>query len=334
MKDKKRHPLSLQSRQVLYSMRSNGVGVRDIARYLRINPSIVSRELKRNRSSIKLGLSGVEKGTLAHELAKRRLKERKRGKRGAILTQKVRDHIIDSLIAKKSPEAISATMEAAIGTKVSCATIYRWIHRDALQLKQYLYEKGKKRRQRVMNRRGRFQSQKAAATKRSHEDRSDEAILRKEPGHFEGDTIHGCKNSNAAIVSIRERKFRVHFFEKVPNLEAGTVTRCIVRLLHRIPSELRKTITFDRGSEFADWEEIEKIFPELKVYFCDAYCPYQKGGNERGNRDFRKYFPKGTNFDAVNCEDVRQAQNKVNQNPMKLHQWRSPAEVAPLLAAA
>jgi len=98
--------------------------------------------------------------------------------------------------------------------------------------------------------------------------------------------------------------------------------------------EQRKTLTVDRGSEFANWTEIEKIFPEIEVYFCDAYCPYQKGSNERGNRDFRKYFPKGTNFDAVNDDEINQAQVKINKSPMKLHKWRSPAEIAPLLAAA
>ena len=79
---------------------------------------------------------------------------------------------------------------------------------------------------------------------------------------------------------------------------------------------------------------IENVFPDLKVYFCDAYCPYQKGSNERGNRDFRKYYPKGTNFDEVTAQEVREAQRKVNLHPMKLHNWRSPSEVAAECALA
>ena len=73
---------------------------------------------------------------------------------------------------------------------------------------------------------------------------------------------------------------------------------------------------------------IEKIFKNLTVYFCDPYCPYQKGTNERGNRDFRKYYPKGSNFDLISPEEVKEAQRKINSHPMKLHEWRTPTEVA------
>ena len=79
---------------------------------------------------------------------------------------------------------------------------------------------------------------------------------------------------------------------------------------------------------------IEKVFPSLKVYFCDAYCPYQKGSNERGNRDLRKYYPKGSNFDEVSSEEIREAAKKINLHPMKLHHWRSPYEVAAEFALA
>lgn len=183
-----------------------------------------------------------------------------------------------------------------------------------------------------MGRRGRFKQ--AAAAKRSIDERSIEADNRSALGHLEGDTIHGCRNSQAAILSIRDRSSRVHFFEKVSNLGAETVTAAIIRLLHTIPLNCRQSLSLDRGAEFADWKRIEAVFPDLKVYFCDPYCPYQKGSNERGNRDLRKYFPKGTNFDGISNDDIKYAQRQINQNPMKLHQWRSPAEVAPELAAA
>jgi IS30 family transposase len=237
-------------------------------------------------------------------------------------------------VDKKSPEAIAATMKKAIGEQVSYSSIYRWIKRNSPILTQYLYEKGKPRRQRVTNRRGALQASRAAPIKRSYEDRPEEAKNRAELGHLEGDTIHGCKKSNAAIVSIRDRSSRIHLFAKTPNLEASSVTRVIIMMLLSIPINFRKTLTFDRGSEFANWDEIEKVFPEIKVYFCDAYCPHQKGSNERGNRDFRKYYPKGTNFDAVNDDQINRVQGKINNSPMKLHQWKSPAQIAPQLLIA
>jgi IS30 family transposase len=332
---RKRRKLSLMTRETIYSMRRQGCKIREIARHVGFDASVVSREFKRNRPPSKVVLvTGIERAGWAHAQAQRRLKERKRGKRGAIMKPAVYGHIIDQLVDKRSPEAIAATMKEAIGEKVSYSTIYRWIKKDSPILTQYLYEKGKPRRQRVMNRRGALHASQAAPIKRSYEDRPEEAKARTEVGHLEGDTIHGCKKSNAAIVSIRDMNSRIHLFAKTPNLEASTVTRVIIMMLLSIPIECRKTLTFDRGSEFANWDEIEKAFPEIKVYFCDAYCPHQKGSNERGNRDFRKYYPKGSNFDAVNEDQVHRAQEKINNSPMKLHKWKSPAQIAPQLLVA
>jgi IS30 family transposase len=322
-------------RETMYSMRRQGYKIREIARHVGVAASVVSREFKRNMPPSKVVfVTSLERAGWAHTQAQRRLKERKRGKRGAIMKPLVSGHIIDQLVDKKSPEAIAATMEQAIGEKISCSSIYRWIKRERPILKQYLYEKGKPRRQRVTNRRGAFQVSQAAPTKRPYEDRPQEAKDRTEIGHWEGDTIHGCKKSKAGIVSIRDRYSRNHFFAKTPNLEASSVTQVIISLLRRIPIKFRKTLTFDRGSEFANWDEIEKVFPEIKVYFCDAYCPQQKGSNERGNRDLRKYYPKGTNFDAVNDDEINRAQSKINSSPMKLHKWKSPDQIAPQLLIA
>ena len=323
---KKRNRLTLWDRQIVYAKQEQGCGVHEIGRYVKRDASIVSRELKRNRLPPRVKASSVERAQWADDQAKERLKARKRGKRGSIRLLDVREHIVDKLLAQISPAAIAGTMEEDIGKKVCYTTIYRWIKKEAPQLKPYLYEKGKKRRQRVIDRRGRFGQ--AAAAKRSLDERPIEADNRSEVGHLEGDTIHGRKGTSAAVLSIRDRKTRLHLFEKVANLEAATVTFAIIQLLHRTPAAFRKTLTFDRGSEFADWPMIEKVFPDIKVYFCDAYCPYQKGSNERGNRDFRKYYPKGTNFDEVTAQEVREAQRKVNLHPMKLHNWRSPSAVA------
>lgn len=325
MRNKKRRSLTLHGREIMIAMKVQGSGIREIGRYLGKDASIVSRELRRNCPPLRLRLSEMERARWANDRAKERLKARKRGKRGGIKLLKVREYVVDRLIDKKSPEAIAGVMESEIGAKVSYSTIYRWVKNDVPELKKYLYEKGKKRRQRVMDRRGRFQQ--AAVAKRSYEQRPLQANDRSEVGHLEGDTIHGCKGTSAAVLSIRDRKTRLHLFDKVENLEAETVTRVLVRLLHKVPAQFRKTLTFDRGSEFADWPMIEKIFPDLIIYFCDPYCPHQKGSNERGNRDFRKYHPKGTDFDRVTAEQVRAVQVKVNQHPMKLHGWRTPQQV-------
>jgi len=334
MKNEKRtHRLILADRQVIHSMRRDGKSMREISRFIGVNVSTISRELERNRAPIKLGLyKAMDKAQYADNVARQRLKERKRDKRGAILRPDVCDHIISELVDKKSPEAIAGSMEKTLGMRVSCATIYRWIKRNDPILQQYLFEKGKKRRQQVSSRRGRFQQ--AAAPKKSIHERPIEATNKSDLGHLEGDTIQGRKCTSAAIVSIRDRLSGVHFYERVSNLKADTTLKGMIKLLNRIPPKFRKTLTLDRGSEFAEWTELEKLFPGLKVYFCDPYCPYQKGGNERGNRDFRKYYPKGTNFDGVSNDDVVRVETKIRNHPMKRLKWQSPAEFAPALVAA
>lgn len=325
MKNQVRSRLTLGVRQQIWEMRSCGRGIREISRLIDLDASIVSREVRRNRTPNRVVLTGLERAKFAHDLAKRRLVGRKRGKRSSLKLVAVREHIVSRLIDKVSPEAISNTMNVEIGIKVSCSTIYRWVKGEMPELKPYLFEKGKKRRQRVMDRRGIFQQ--AAALKRNYELRPEAAENRSEYGHLEGDTIHSRKGSKAAVVTIRDRKSRVHWFEKVETLEAETVSRAVVRILHRIPEDFRKTVTFDRGSEFANWQMIEKIFPGLMIYFCDPFSPYQKGSNERGNRDFRKHYPKGTDFSVITNEEIKNVEFKVNSHPMKLHSWRSPMEL-------
>lgn len=309
----------------MYAMKEDGVAILEIARRLRRHRTVIERELKRNCPPRYLGLRRLQKARKAHEMAQTRLKERKRGKRGVVRLAVVRKHVVEKLKVGFSPEAISNTMQIEIGHWMHHSTIYRMVKNECKDLKPYLYEKGKKRRQRVTNRRGKFQQ--AALEKRSHTERPQAALDKSEIGHLEGDTIHSKRGSKSALVSLRDRKTRVHWFERVDNLEAKTVLRALIKILNRIPPDLRKTITFDRGSEFEDWVLLEKAFPGLTVYFCDAFSPHQKGSNERGNRDMRKYYPKGTNFDCVTSEQIWVAEMKINNHPMKLHGWQTPALV-------
>jgi len=316
---KTRKSLTLEVRQNIWMMRSEGVGIREIGRRLKIDPSIISREFNRNRLSVFVStrLTPLERAKEANDQAKRRRKEKRRGKRKAKPLLLVFEHLAQKLIDKWSPEDISDTIEEFFpGLKLSTTTIYRMIKRDAPELKKYLPEKGKKRRQRVMHRRGKFQQ--AAAEKRHISERPIEAKERKEIGHLEADMVVSCrKGSKVAVLSIYDRATRKRWYIFVANLEAATVRKALVLFLHLLPAYARKTLTLDRGSEFAEWDMIEKIFPALKVYFCTAYSPHEKGGVERSNRDLRRFFPKGTDFAGVSQEQLDAAQVLINNRPMK-----------------
>lgn len=327
MKENKRRCLTLEIRQVIWMMKGEGLGIREIARRTWRDASVISREFKRNSipGFISARVTALDRAKEAHEKAKRRLKEKRRGKRKARPLMQVHEHIANKLSGGFSPEIISKTLgEKFPDLRLSTSTIYRMIKQDAPELIKYLPERGKKRRLRVMDRRSRFQQ--AATTKRHKDERPIEANNRSEIGHLEGDAILSKRGSKAAVLSLCDRKARKRWYRKLPNLEAQTVRKTLVPFLHSLPSYARKTLTLDRGSEFAEWDMLEKIFPDLRVYFCTPYAPHEKGSVERSNRDLRRYYPKGTNFSLVQNEELKQVETRLNNRPMKCLHWKSPDE--------
>jgi IS30 family transposase len=114
----------------------------------------------------------------------------------------------------------------------------------------------------------------------------------------------------------------------MPNLEAETTVGHLRAILKELPSDLRKSITFDNGSEFALSEliQLETDFPGLKIYYCDPYKSWQKGTVENSHRGFRWHFPKGTDFADVFPEQIRRVEEKLNRRPMKCHGYKTALE--------
>ena len=100
-------------------------------------------------------------------------------------------------------------------------------------------------------------------------------------------------------------------------------------IFHQLPPEALKSLTLDNGSEFAYSEiiKLESVFTGLKTFYCEPYKSFQKGAVERANRDFRRLYPKGTDFGLINKIDVKRAEKKINLKAMKLHNFLSPQEV-------
>lgn len=327
MESEKRKSLTLEIRQQIWVMRSDGIGIRQIGRRLKIDASIVSRELRRNALPIYVcaRLGPLERAKEAHEKARRRRKEKRRGKRKARPVMAVFEHIGNKLLEGWSAETIAHTFGNYFpGQNLSTSTIYRMIKRDAPELIKHFPEKGKKRRLRVMDRRGRFQQ--GALAKRHKDERPEQAEARSEIGHLEGDCVLSKRGSKAAVLSLCDRKTRKRWYIELADLSAETVRKALVTFFHSLPSYARRTLTLDRGSEFAEWDMLEKIFPGLKVYFCTAYAPHEKGSVERSNRDLRGHHPKGTDFALVQKEELKVVQMRLNNRPMKCLNWKSPEE--------
>ena len=141
-------------------------------------------------------------------------------------------------------------------------------------------------------------------------------------GDWEGDTIIGSEQKSA-FVTLVDRTTRFLVAGIIPNRKASSVNKMIINLLNDLPSE---TITLDRGSEFALFRDIEQEL-DINIYFADAYSPWQRGSNENINRLLRQFYPKGTDFLEVSCEELDRVVKIINERPRKCLGWLTPYQV-------
>ena len=165
-------------------------------------------------------------------------------------------------------------------------------------------------------------------------DRPAEVADRVVPGHWEGDLVEG-KGHKSAIVTLVERHSRFLITCPLPHGKSSEQVILAIRAsLARLPAHLRKTLTWDQGSEMARHAEL-KIDPDIDVYFCDPHSPWQRPSNENTNGLIREYFPKGSDFTTVTPEDLQAATDRLNGRPRNVLNFATPAEVlAGLLGAS
>ena len=308
--------LCLEDRQQIHLMRSRGFGFAEIGRVIGRDRSVVKRELERNQGPRQVWryLRPLERAKEAHERAKRRRSDCKKGKRGPLKLAAVRDKIEQLLKdGHYSPEDIADVLnQGDLGVRVSGKTIRRWIVKEAPELRQYLPDRGKHRRNRLTKRKR--SKRKAASKKRSIHRRPEAANERKEAGHYEADAIV-CSQSTVAIISVRERKTRKRWYRRVKNLQAETVRPVLMEIFGNIPPPLRLSCTYDNGGEFAEFDKLEYHLG-VTAYGCDAYSAWQKGGVEHQNKEFRRFVPKGTDLSTVSEEEIAHIETILNAKPM------------------
>jgi transposase, IS30 family len=154
------------------------------------------------------------------------------------------------------------------------------------------------------------------------------------PGHWEGDLIVGT-GSRSAIGTLVERTTRYTILLHLPgDHTADTVATAMIAAMKDLPADLRRTITWDRGTELADYRTItEKL--KAPVYFCDPHSPWQRGTNENTNRLLRHWFEKGTDLSGYTPADLKRVQNALNARPRPTLQMQTPTQrLAHLLEAA
>ena len=299
-----------------------GHSLRSIAASLGRAPSTVSREIKRNGGRRHYRASKADQAAWD------------RGHRPKTC-KLVENRALAGIVAKKlrglwSPEQIAGWLKYAYPDdekfQVSHETIYRSLFiqaRGALkkELLQHL------RRTRAM-RRGRSHTQKTATHGRikdtvSIRERPASVEDRAVPGHWEGDLIIGSNNSQ--IATLVERRTRYVMLVRTKSKDSETVINALIKQAHKLPRELYKSLTWDRGSEMAEHKRFS-LDTGIKVYFCDPKSPWQRGSNENTNGLLRQYFPKGMDLSNVHQNKLNAVARQLNERPRKTLNFRTPAE--------
>jgi len=295
---------------------------RQIARQLGKSPSTVSREIRRNGGKEAYRAAGAD--TAAWQRAQRpkrcKLADNRRLCRA----------VAHGLLRQWSPQQIAQRLERRYANdhsmRVSHETIYRSLFiqgRGVLkkELMAHLRSRRKHRRARDASAKGQSRGQIVDAI--SISERPAEASDRAVPGHWEGDLITGSKNSH--IATLVERRSRYLMLIKLDGRDADSVAAALTAKILKLPAELRRSLTWDRGGEMAGHKEFT-IATDVKVYFCDPQSPWQRGSNENTNGLLRQYFPKGTDLSVHSQAHLNKVARLMNGRPRETLGWDTPAE--------
>jgi IS30 family transposase len=142
------------------------------------------------------------------------------------------------------------------------------------------------------------------------------------PGHWEGDLL--CGSHNSQIATLVERQTRYVMLVKVAGKDTETVINALIENAHKLPQELYKSLTWDRGKELAGHKRFT-LATDIKVYFCDPQAPWQRGSNENTNGLLRQYFPKGLDLSNYSQQDLNAVARQLNERPRKTLNYETPA---------
>ena len=314
--------LTLAEREEISRAVAAGHSIRSIATSLGRAPSTISREIKRN---------GGQEGYRASQAEQAAWDRDARPKTCKLAENRALAHIVAGKLQWQwSPEQIAGWLKQTYpddeSYQVSHETIYRSLYIQARgALKKELVEH--LRRTRVM-RRSRHHTQKTDDHGRitdavSISERPATVEDRAVPGHWEGDLLCGSRNSQ--IATLVERQTRYVMLVKVASKDTETVINALIKNARKLPQELYKSLTWDRGKEMADHKRFT-LATDIKVYFCDPQNPWQRGTNENTNGLLRQYFPKGTDFSVYSQAKLNAVARRLNERPRKTLNFETPAE--------
>jgi len=322
LRRRSRLALTLAEREEISRGLVAGRSLRAIAAALDRSASTLSREIARNGGADRYRAAAADSQAWKRSLRPKSCK--------LALHHPLRQLVVAKLQLEWSPQQIAGWLKRSHphdeALQVSHETIYRSLYvqaRGALkkELMEHLRTRRAIRRSRHATMKGKRVGHIADAV--SISERPAAAEDRAVPGHWEGDLL--CGSNNSFIVTLVERHSRYVALAKVPNRETQTVVNALIRQARKLPDELYKSLTWDRGKELADHRRFT-METDIAVYFCDPQSPWQRGSNENTNRLLRQYFPRGTDLAPHSQAELNRIARRLNERPRKTLDFETPAE--------
>lgn len=325
--------LSQTDRVRIEVLMHHGAAAAAVARLAGFHRSTIYREIKRAKRS-GWSVYNAHFGQLARELGRKRAGLARR-KLGPNLGTPLWQHVLAGLHASWSPEQIAGRLRLVPDLinpssrpvfSVSHETIYCAIYampRGALrtELVKLLRKShsGRLPRARGQARFTGVQNMTPIAL------RPPEVAARIVPGHWEGDLIKGARNASS-VGTLVERSSRYLMLAKLDSASSDDVLEGFTRRLRTVPDSLRKTLTYDQGTEMAQHQTLAKRL-HIDIFFCDPHSPWQRGTNENSNGLLREYLPKGVDLSHFNQQQLSAIEYSLNNRPRKILGFKTPYEV-------
>jgi IS30 family transposase len=313
--------LRLEEREEISRGVAAGRSIRRIAQDLGRAPSTISREIRRNGGCAAYRASEADRRAWERAL---RPKPCRLARHAGL-----RWRVAQKLALQWSPEQIAGWLKRQFPADQSMQVSHEAIYRSL-----FIQTRGVLKKELMTHlRTGRQMRQAKGGTTKSGlgqivdtvsiRERPAEAEDRAVPGHWEGDLLTGANNTH--IATLVERHTRFTMLLRIPSKDTATVVTALGKHVRKLPRELRRSLTWDRGKEMADHKSFT-MATNVQVYFCDPRSPWQRGSNENTNGLLRQYFPRGTDLSQFSQAQLNKIALRLNQRPRKTLGFETPAD--------
>lgn len=327
---KKQHYMTEAERWKLEGMLQAGKSVAWIAQELGFTRQTIYNEIKRGTYMHTIAWYDVPRYSAQKGQSVKEKRQENKGRALKIGNDYEYANFLEEKILKEhySPAAaLAAARNKGFETRICVSTFYAYIENGiflALENKHLLEKCRRKPRKK-------YQRKKAHEKLPSIEERPESIENREEYGHWEMDLVVGPQGSRACLLTLTERKTREEKIIRLPNRKAKTIRKAWNKLEREMPNfkQIFKSITTDNGSEFMEFEKLQKSIyggKRFEIYYCHSYASWEKGSNENHNRIIRRFFPKGTKFEKITVQQIARVESWMNHYPRKVLGWKTPIE--------